>query len=77
VFWTSGGDYHSPEAQAKVHGDRLYERDADLCSEISKVIPLTRVLRGLDAWITAYRRDSSLTRTNAAIVDQYSPDPGG
>jgi phosphoadenosine phosphosulfate reductase len=33
-------------------------------------------LRGLDAWITAFRRDSSPTRAGAPIVDRYELEPG-
>ena len=33
-------------------------------------------LRGLDAWITAFRRDSSPTRATAPIVDRYELEPG-
>jgi phosphoadenosine phosphosulfate reductase len=33
-------------------------------------------LRGLDAWVTAFRRDSSPTRADAASVDRYELEPG-
>jgi phosphoadenosine phosphosulfate reductase len=70
------GEFFTPEEQARAFGDRLYERDPDRCCEINKVIPLTRALSRLDAWITSIRRDSSPTRASAPIVDQYELKPG-
>src|SRR4029079_10732781 len=42
----------TPEAQAESYGEVLWVRDPDLCCRLRKVEPLTRVLRGYDAWIT-------------------------
>ncbi|MEW6059240.1 MAG: phosphoadenylyl-sulfate reductase [Actinomycetota bacterium] len=67
---------HTVEAQAAEYGPRLYERDPTLCCEINKVRPMFEALRGLDAWITAFRRDSSPTRAHAPIVDEYELEPG-
>lgn len=67
---------HTVEEQAAIFGARLYERDPELCCELNKVRPMLRALRQLDAWITAYRRDSSPTRADAAIVDRYELEPG-
>ena len=69
------GDY-TAESQAEAFGARLYERDPDRCCQINKVEPMLGALRGLDAWITAFRRDSSPTRANAPIVDRYELEPG-
>jgi phosphoadenosine phosphosulfate reductase len=67
---------HTPESQSREFGPRLYERDADRCCEINKVQPMLEALRGLDAWITAFRRDSSPTRATSPIVDRYELEPG-
>ncbi len=67
---------HTPETQAREYGDRLYERDPDLCCRINKVEPFTRALHGFDAWITALRRDSAPTRADAPIVERYELEPG-
>jgi phosphoadenosine phosphosulfate reductase len=67
---------HTVESQERTLGPRLYERDPTLCCEINKVRPMFEALRQLDGWITAYRRDSSPTRTTAAIVDRYELEPG-
>ena len=49
--------------QAATHGDRLWERNPDLCCSIRKIGPLgARALPGLDGWITGVRRDQSPTR---------------
>jgi phosphoadenosine phosphosulfate reductase len=67
---------HTVESQAEEFGERLYERDPDLCCQLNKVIPFTRALRQLDGWITASRRDSSPTRASLPILYQYELEPG-
>lgn len=59
----------TPEQQAAEHGDKLWERDPNLCCNIRKVEPLTRVLSKYDAWITGIRRDQAPTRANAKKVE--------
>jgi phosphoadenosine phosphosulfate reductase len=66
---------HTVGEQTEKFGPRLYERDPELCCEINKVLPMFEALRSLDAWITAYRRDSSPTRAGARFVDQYELEP--
>lgn len=56
--------------QAIEYGDRLWERQPDLCCQLRKVEPLKEVLTGLRAWITAIRRDQTATRANAGIVER-------
>jgi phosphoadenosine phosphosulfate reductase len=67
---------HTVESQREAFGDRLYERDPGRCCDINKVQPMFRALRELDAWITAFRRDSAPTRATAPIVDRYELEPG-
>jgi phosphoadenosine phosphosulfate reductase len=43
--------------------------DRLLCCNIRKVQPLTKVLHGLDAWITGLRRDQWATRTNIRKIE--------
>lgn len=64
------------EQQAERYGDRLYERDPERCCDLNKVRPMFEALRGLDGWITAFRRDSSPTRAAAPFVEQYKLEPG-
>jgi phosphoadenosine phosphosulfate reductase len=59
----------TPEQQAAQHGEALWTRHPDQCCELRKVEPLTRVLKGFDAWITGIRRDQSPTRANAKLIE--------
>jgi len=59
----------SLEQQTLRHGEKLWERDPDLCCRLRKVEPLKQMLSGLRAWITAIRRDQSPARANAKVVD--------
>jgi len=67
---------HTVASQAMELGPRLYERDPERCCELNKVRPMFEALRGLDAWITAFRRGSSPTRATAPFVQQYELEPG-
>lgn len=67
---------YTVERQAEEFGPRLYEREPEKCCDLNKVQPMFEALRGLDAWITAFRRDSSPTRANAPFVEQYELEPG-
>ena len=60
----------SLEQQNLRHGEKLWERDPDLCCRLRKVEPLKQMLSGLRAWITAIRRDQSPARARAKVVDQ-------
>ncbi|HEU4387150.1 MAG TPA: phosphoadenylyl-sulfate reductase [Blastocatellia bacterium] len=59
----------SPDHQAAVYGPALWERDPDLCCQLRKLEPLKEALRGLDAWVTAIRRDQTPDRANARVVE--------
>ena len=59
----------SLEQQALRHGERLWERDPDLCCRSRKVEPLRAMLAGLRAWITAIRRDQSPARAQAKVIE--------
>jgi phosphoadenosine phosphosulfate reductase len=54
------------------HGPNLFRSSVDerlLCCQVRKVLPLTKHLAGLDAWITGLRRDQWATRTNIRKVE--------
>ncbi|GED32553.1 phosphoadenylyl-sulfate reductase [Brevibacillus centrosporus] len=57
------------EEQAQQHGDKLWEREPNLCCEIRKVEPLKRVLSQYQAWVTGIRREQAPTRANAKKVE--------
>ena len=56
--------------QAAEYGERLWERQPDLCCQIRKVEPLKTVLADLQAWITAIRRDQTTARANAEYIER-------
>ncbi len=56
--------------QAAAHGPALWERDPDRCCAIRKVAPLRAALQGLDAWVTAIRREQTPDRAAAAPVEE-------
>jgi phosphoadenosine phosphosulfate reductase len=59
----------SPDEQAAAYGEALWARDPDRCCGLRKVAPLQRQLTGIDAWITAIRRDQTPARARAAILE--------
>src|SRR5438105_5030995 len=60
----------SLSAQAAAYGERLWEREPDLCCRLRKVEPLREMLSGLRAWVTAVRRDQSPGRAGIGLVEQ-------
>ena len=56
--------------QTAEYGERLWERQPDLCCQLRKVEPLKAILADLRAWITAIRRDQTPARTNAGIIER-------
>jgi len=59
----------TPDRQAEQYGEALWASDPDRCCELRKIEPLTRVLKGFDAWITGIRRDQSPTRAHAKLIE--------
>ena len=57
-------------AQTREFGERLWERQPDLCCKLRKVEPLEEMLVDLRAWITAIRRDQTRSRARAAIIER-------
>jgi len=50
------------------HGEKLHDRDPNLCCFLRKVDPLARSLDGRGAWVTGVRRIEAPTRAHTAIV---------
>jgi phosphoadenosine phosphosulfate reductase len=55
--------------QDAAYGEKLYERDPDLCCSLRKVRPLAEQLSGYVAWGSGIRRDESPSRAATRIVD--------
>jgi phosphoadenosine phosphosulfate reductase len=60
----------SLSAQAAEHGERLWERNPELCCRLRKIEPLREMLSGLRAWVTAIRREQSPARASARVVER-------
>ena len=54
--------------QDAAYGPDLYARDPDLCCSLRKVEPLSRMLRGYDAWATGLRRAETRNRVIAPVI---------
>ncbi|THJ16725.1 MAG: phosphoadenylyl-sulfate reductase [Nitrospira sp. CG24B] len=59
----------TPQQQAESHGEALWASHPDQCCQLRKVEPLTRVLKGYEAWITGIRRDQAPSRANAGLIE--------
>ena len=57
------------EAQADAYGDRLWERNPDLCCAIRKIAPIKAELSRVDAWISSIRRAQTPQRAHAQVVE--------
>jgi phosphoadenosine phosphosulfate reductase len=55
--------------QAVRYGERLWEREPDLCCRLRKVEPLREMLKGMRAWVTALRREQSPGRAAIGVVE--------
>ena len=59
----------TPEVQVKEHGEALWSTAPDRCCHLRKIEPLGRGLQDQNAWITGIRRDQSVTRANAGLIE--------
>ena len=50
------------------YGAKLHDRDATLCCNLRKVVPLRKTLGNYSAWVTGVRRVDAPTRANTPIV---------
>ena len=60
--------------QARKFGEKLYERDPDLCCAMRKIEPQRWALKDCDAWLSGIRRDQTPQRANTPLVgweDRY------
>lgn len=58
------------EHQETAFGPDLWEREPARCCDLRKVRPLRRALAGLDAWVTAVRRDQTPERAGVGLVEE-------
>ena len=57
------------QQQADQYGEALWKRDPDSCCYIRKVTPQREYLSHYRAWITGIRRDQTIFRANAGLVE--------
>ncbi len=65
-------DTSSVEEMVSVKGINLFfnsVEDRKLCCSIRKVMPLIRALENVDFWISGLRKNQSVTRKDAAVVE--------
>jgi phosphoadenosine phosphosulfate reductase len=55
--------------QAVEFGDQLWEREAERCCGMRKVLPFSAALAPFQAWVSAIRRDQTRERAGAQIVE--------
>lgn len=51
-----------------IHGGPLYSSLPDRCCHDRKIVPLRQAVNGYDAWISAIRRDQTMHRGGASLV---------
>ncbi|HSR68245.1 MAG TPA: phosphoadenylyl-sulfate reductase [Acidobacteriota bacterium] len=59
----------TPEKQAEIYGERLWDADPDLCCRLRKVIPMEKALADVDVWVTGLRRGQSAQRAHLSQVE--------
>jgi phosphoadenosine phosphosulfate reductase len=59
----------TPEAQEEQYGAALWASHPDRCCQLRKIQPLHKKLAGLQAWITAIRRDQTVARASAHKIE--------
>ncbi len=57
------------EEQAERFGEKLWERDPDMCCRLRKVLPVQQYLQDKKAWITAIRANQTEFRARAKVVE--------
>jgi phosphoadenosine phosphosulfate reductase len=50
-------------------GGPIYHTNPDKCCRLRKIVPLRKVLKDFDAWVSAIRRDQTPDRAQAGIVE--------
>ena len=60
--------------QADRHGDRLWERDPDVCCGLRKTAPLRAALRDYDGWASGLRRSQTPERATTPVVESRRHD---
>jgi phosphoadenosine phosphosulfate reductase len=57
------------EEQDAQHGEKLHDRNPDMCCFLRKVTPRNTILGLYDGWVTGLRRGETVTRSTAAPIE--------
>ncbi len=60
----------SVEQQAADVANKLWAHDPDRCCQLRKVEPLRAAVQGLEAWVSAIRRDQTSDRADASVLER-------
>lgn len=55
--------------QSQNYGDKLWNKNPDLCCHLRKVLPLKTYLAGKRVWVTGVRRDQADSRKNTKVFE--------
>ena len=66
--FVNAGTNLTPQRQEELYGEKLWERDPDVCCLLRKVLPMKEVLKDTQVWLTGLRRDQSSHRKNLSKV---------
>jgi len=66
--FVNAGTNLTPQRQEELYGEKLWERDPDVCCLLRKVLPMKEVLKDAQVWLTGLRRDQSSHRKNLSKV---------
>lgn len=69
LSFVNRGTSLSPEEQAETYGERLWEKNPDLCCKLRKVDPMAAVMRSSDIWISSIRRSQSPSRADLELIE--------
>ena len=72
VTFIDSGTRLTPGKQETLYGPRLWERDPDICCILRKVLPLRKLLKDAEVWITGVRKDQSPQRRATRRVEWNS-----
>ena len=61
------------DQQTEQYGGKLWESNPDACCRMRKIIPMAKVLRDVDVWVTGLRRSQSSTRSGIKVVEWNWP----
>ena len=69
LSFVNRGTSLTPEEQAEVYGERLWESNPDLCCKLRKVDPLAMEMERTDIWISSIRRSQSPGRARVELIE--------